>query len=134
MPVERRSSVALRTLASLLCLWLGAVGGAEFGLARAQVPDFPVKVEVVRVNVLVKGRDGSLPDLTAADFELRDNGVPQEIEVVASGHTPLSLILALDVSGSVEGPASSTRAAGVAKLSSSSNAPSPASRAARAIL
>ena len=58
-----------------------------------------------RVNVLVKGRDGPLPELTAADFELRDNGLPQEIELVASRHTPLSLILALDVSGSVEGTA-----------------------------
>jgi Ca-activated chloride channel family protein len=86
--------------------WIGAVCFGGLGVsAAAQVPHFPVSVEVVRVSVLVKGRDGPLPDLAAADFELRDNGVPQQIEAVSSEHLPLSLILAFDVSGSVQGPA-----------------------------
>jgi VWFA-related protein len=80
---------------------VGALGVA----ATAQVPHFPVNVDVVRVSVLVKGRDGPLPDLAAADFELRDNGVPQRIEAISSEHLPLSLVLAFDVSGSVRGPA-----------------------------
>jgi hypothetical protein len=67
---------------------VGALGVA----ATAQVPHFPVNVDVVRVSVLVKGRDGPLPDLAAADFELRDNGVPQRIEAISSEHLPLSLV------------------------------------------
>jgi VWFA-related protein len=82
---------------------LAFLGG--LGVATAQVPHFPVNVDAVRVSVLVKGRDGPLPDLAAADFELRDNGVLQQLEEVSHEHLPLSLILALDVSGSVRGPA-----------------------------
>jgi hypothetical protein len=64
----------------IVLLWFGRPVIAT----ALQVPDLPVKVEVVRISVLVKGRDGPLPDLTAADFEVRDNGVPQEIEAISS--------------------------------------------------
>src|SRR5258706_15969356 len=84
---------------SIVVVFFGALGVT----AAVQVPHFPVNVEVVRISVLVKGRDGPLPNLAAADFEVRDNGVPQEIEAISSEHLPLSLILAFDVSGSVQG-------------------------------
>jgi Ca-activated chloride channel homolog len=41
--------------------------------------------------------------LTAVDFELRDSGVPQQVQVVSFADVPISLLLALDVSSSVEG-------------------------------
>ena len=41
--------------------------------------------------------------LTAADFELKDSGVRQEIQVASFADVPISLLLALDVSASVEG-------------------------------
>jgi hypothetical protein len=55
-----------------------------------------VDVQVLEGNVPVAG-------LTAADFELRDSGVAQKIEAVTFEDVPVSLMLALDVSGSVKG-------------------------------
>jgi len=56
----------------------------------------------VRVDVLVTNGRMPVGGLTAADFELRDNGVLQSIEMVdASG--PINVVLALDVSSSTDG-------------------------------
>ena len=57
----------------------------------------------VRVDVLVT--DGRTPvgGLSAADFELRDNGVVQHVEVIDSGVMPINAVLAFDVSASTEG-------------------------------
>jgi len=41
--------------------------------------------------------------LNAADFELLDNGVPQRIDFVGFDDTPISAMVALDMSGSVHG-------------------------------
>ena len=71
---------------------------------RAQQPVFSSRVEAVRVDVLVVDQGRAVPDLTAADFELRDNGVPQEVTSVTRGDAPVSVVLALDVSKSMAGP------------------------------
>src|SRR6185436_11101142 len=42
--------------------------------------------------------------LTSADFELRDNGVPQQISSISAEKVPLDLRLLLDLSSSVDGP------------------------------
>jgi Ca-activated chloride channel family protein len=57
----------------------------------------------VRVDVLVT--DGRTPvgGLTAADFELRDNGILQTIDVVDTSDIPVNAILALDTSASTAG-------------------------------
>ena len=57
----------------------------------------------VRVDVLVT--DGRTPvgGLTAADFELRDNGVLQAIDVVDTSDIPVNAVLALDTSFSTKG-------------------------------
>jgi hypothetical protein len=51
----------------------------------------------VRVDVLVTNGRMPVGGLTAADFELRDNGVLQSIEIVDSSG-PINVVLALDVS------------------------------------
>ena len=58
------------------------------------------------VTVVVSVRSGNKPvtGLTAADFELRDNGVAQAITSVAAEQVPLDLTLLLDLSSSVDGP------------------------------
>jgi VWFA-related protein len=58
------------------------------------------------VTVVVSVRSGNKPvtGLTAADFELRDNGVAQTITSVAAEQVPLDLTLLLDLSSSVDGP------------------------------
>ena len=56
----------------------------------------------VRVDVLVTNGRMPVSGLTAADFELRDNGVLQSVEAVDSSG-PINVVLALDVSASTEG-------------------------------
>src|SRR5262249_12925144 len=41
--------------------------------------------------------------LTAPDFEVRDNGVVQSVEVVDAADVPLNAVLALDTSASIRG-------------------------------
>ncbi len=66
-------------------------------------PTFEVDVEGVYVDVFVT--DGSRPvvGLAAADFELRDNGVRQQLELVAVESLPSTTFLILDTSSSVAG-------------------------------
>lgn len=70
-------------------------------LLGAQV--FRAGVDAVRVDVLVARGGRPVTGLTSADFELRDNGVVQEIDAVAIEDVPVTLTLVLDVSESVEG-------------------------------
>jgi VWFA-related protein len=58
------------------------------------------------VSVVVSVRQGNKPvgGLTAADFQLTDNGVAQTITSVSAERVPLDLTLLLDSSSSVDGP------------------------------
>lgn len=58
------------------------------------------------ITVVVSVRQGNRPvaGLTAADFQLTDNGVPQKISSLAAEKVPLDLTLLLDLSSSVDGP------------------------------
>ncbi len=57
----------------------------------------------VRVDVLVTTGGKSLGGLGAADFELRDNGVLQKVDVVEGADVPINAVLALDTSASTKG-------------------------------
>ena len=69
----------------------------------SQQPQFRSRTLAVRVDVLVT--DGRKPviGLAAPDFELRDNGVLQSVDVINAADVPLNVILALDTSASIEG-------------------------------
>jgi VWFA-related protein len=58
------------------------------------------------ITVVVSVRQGDKPvgGLSAADFQLSDNGVLQRISSVAAEKVPLDLTLLLDLSSSVDGP------------------------------
>ena len=60
-------------------------------------------VEVVTVDALVRDRGRVITGLTANDFELLDNGVPQQVMDVSYGKLPIDVTVALDVSLSVTG-------------------------------
>ena len=64
---------------------------------------FSTTTTLVRVDVAVTLNGRPVEGLTAADFELRDNGVPQEISIVNAADVPLSVYLILDASASVTG-------------------------------
>ena len=71
--------------------------------AQQQPATFAVGVEAVYVDVFVRDASGPLRDLSAADFRLSDNGVPQSVELVATESLPLTTLLLLDSSDSVSG-------------------------------
>jgi VWFA-related protein len=89
---------------------------AAFGQAPAP-PVFGVRVESVYVDAFVT-RDGqTVRGLTAADFELEDDGVVRPVELVSGDQLPLLAVLAFDSSASVAGPkVAALQAAGAAFL------------------
>jgi VWFA-related protein len=81
-----------------------AVACALLSLAQpAQRPTFSSRALGVRVDVLVTDGHKPVAGLTAQDFELRDNGVLQSVEVVDAADVPLNAVLALDTSASIRG-------------------------------
>jgi len=78
---------------------------AAFALAAAlvQATTFSSRVDVVRVDVLVIDNGKPVLGLTPADFEIVDNGVAQQVELVSFDQVPLNVVLAFDMSNSVEG-------------------------------
>ena len=83
--------------ATALALLLPAPAGAQ-----RQV--FSSRALAVRVDVLVTDGRQPVAGLRAADFELRDNGVLQRVDLVDTDEVPLHAILALDTSASTRGP------------------------------
>jgi VWFA-related protein len=68
----------------------------------AQAPTFQSSVQVVYIDAFV-GRGGrAVRDLTAADFEVWDEGVRQPITLVPLDDVPLMAVMVFDVSGSVD--------------------------------
>lgn len=89
---------ALRAAAVLV-----VVGSAAAALSGQQ-PVFRSGVDGVTVVVSVYRGKQPVAGLTSADFELRDNGVPQQITSISAEKVPLDLTLLLDLSSSVDGP------------------------------
>ncbi len=87
-------------LASGLALW--ALCGAA-GLWAQQVPSMRVDVRLVNVFVNVTDAQGApVPGLTADDFAVSEDGRPQKIAFFERDTgMPLSIVLAIDTSGSV---------------------------------
>ena len=73
------------------------------GPGPAQTPVFSSRVEMVRVDVLVTENGRPVLGLGPEDFEIRDNGVRQDVTLVSLEAVPLSVMLTVDLSASVEG-------------------------------
>jgi VWFA-related protein len=70
-----------------------------------QTPAFRSVTSAVRVEVAVRDRwRQPVQGLTAADFAVTDNGVPQEVSDVSFDVLPIDVTIGLDVSRSVTGP------------------------------
>jgi VWFA-related protein len=85
----------LAPLAVLLLAWTVSTS--------SQGPVFSARVEAVRLDVLAADGARPIPGLTAADFEILDNGVRQTIDDISVDQIPLNLLLTLDMSDSVAG-------------------------------
>lgn len=66
-------------------------------------PRFRSRTDVVTVSVSVKQGNTTVANLTAADFRLYDNDVPQTIEALTIEAVPLDVTLFMDTSGSTSG-------------------------------
>ena len=89
---------------------LSMLGGAVFavglaleglGAVAAQQPVFSARVDTVRVDIDVRRNDKPVSGLTAADFEVLDNGVPQKVDLIAPSAAPINVVLAIDTSASL---------------------------------
>jgi VWFA-related protein len=73
------------------------------GAAAEDLPVFSSSIELVRLDVSVTRQGRPLRGLTARDFEVRDNGALQAVEVVGHEAKPVHAVLALDNSNSLAG-------------------------------
>src|SRR5690348_13738867 len=75
------------------------------GVAKApQRATFSSGTLGVRVDVLVTKAGRPIAGLTAEDFEVRDNGVPQRVSLASVADLPVNAVLVLDTSESTSGP------------------------------
>ncbi len=88
-------------------------------IAVQQAPVFRSTSETVVVDVSVRRQGRAVPNLTAGDFELSDNGVAQTVTDVSIEKIPIEFIVLVDRSASIDrATASRTRvaAAGLAAM------------------
>jgi len=71
--------------------------------ATVDAQRFTSRAVAVRVDVLVTNGGQLVRGLSARDFDVRDEGVPQAVSQVELEQIPLNLILVFDTSGSVAG-------------------------------
>lgn len=64
---------------------------------------FRARTDLVAISASVKRGNTPVPNLTAADFQLTDNDVPQAIDAVTIESVPLDVTLFMDTSGSTAG-------------------------------
>jgi VWFA-related protein len=95
---------AARAGVALLCAPLAwSVLSATSAATRGQQPSFSARVESVRVDVLVLENGRPVRGLAPSDFEIVDNGVPQQVDLVSFDQIPLNVVLSLDMSDSLAG-------------------------------
>jgi VWFA-related protein len=86
------------------CLFVACAISLAAGASWANdMPVFSTEVEMVRLDVSVTHDGQPVKGLTAADFEVKDNGVAQEVELVGGEDKTVDVVLALDTSSSLAG-------------------------------
>ncbi len=96
------SSVYMLQKAFLFVVLILAIG-VTCGLGQGVTSNDTIKIDtrLVSVPVIVSDRDGRyVPNLTAADFTVFQDGLPQKIEFFAATEEPLTIALLIDTSQS----------------------------------
>jgi VWFA-related protein len=91
---------AARCARAAVFIAIGLATSIDASMQRAR---FATGVEAVRVDALVTEGNRPVLNLTKEDFELRDNGVLQDLTSVQVERVPVSIALAIDNSSSVAG-------------------------------
>ena len=97
--MTRRSGAVWMMAAGLIIAAIGVVAPS----AQDQRSVFSSRVEMVRVDALVTQDKRAVLNLAAADFQVTDNGVPQQVELVSFDQIPLNVVIVLDLSSSLTG-------------------------------
>lgn len=118
MASPRPSALSMTAAAQSVCLALGLLlsGPTQASApdSSQQVPIYRSTTETVPLFVTVLGPDGRLvTDLAQADFEVFDNGRKQPLVLFSSEVQPISIVVMLDMSGSMSGNISLLRSAAV---------------------
>lgn len=102
MSLQRSIRLPFLTTAGALVLLTGAT---SIGVAQEKEPTDVIKVNtdlvIFDAQVVDKKTKRVIGDLTKDDFEVTENGVRQPISYFSRDELPLSILLLLDVSGSV---------------------------------
>ncbi len=85
----------------LIALSIAAMAVASLSGAARQT--FSSRIDAVRVDVLVTENGRPLQGLTPDDFDVLDNGVRQRVDLASFEQIPLNVVLALDMSASLQG-------------------------------
>ncbi len=94
--------LSVRLLAGVTCVATLTTAVALTSAATAQQPAFRAGTDLVSLFVTVTDRDQRLvPDLVVEDFEVRDNGTPQEIVLFQNEAEPITVVVMLDTSFSM---------------------------------
>ncbi len=102
---------------ALLAALLAALAPPAIAQAPPRPLEFRSQVAAVYVDAFVTRGGRPLADLVASQFELRDNGVPQQLELLSAASRPLSALMVFDTSSSMAGDRlEALRAAGEALL------------------
>jgi Ca-activated chloride channel homolog len=82
---------------------LACAAWAGTAVAQEAVPSFKSSVELVPISAMVRDARGrAMTTLQAADFEVRDKGVPRPIiDFEADDQAPVTIAILLDTSGSM---------------------------------
>jgi VWFA-related protein len=62
---------------------------------------FASRVAAIRVDALVTDNGKAVRDLSAGDFEVSDNGVSQQVDLISFDQIPINVVMALDMSSSL---------------------------------
>lgn len=90
-----------RTLLPIL-IAVAAVAGARAAQDREQLPRFSSSTQLVEVYATVTdAQGGAVTGLRQSDFEVREEGVVQEVTTFAAGEFPLTVALGVDRSFSM---------------------------------
>jgi VWFA-related protein len=96
---------------------LAALAAEASGQQPARPIEFRAQVAAVYVDAFVTRGGHPLADLAARNFELRDNDVPQQLELLSAESRPLLAVMVFDTSSSMAGDRlEALRAAGEALL------------------
>jgi hypothetical protein len=101
--MEGHGERVVRVLGTLTVCALILSHAARPAASPRQQPTFRTAVDVVNIDVSVQSGGSTFSNLTAADFAITDNDVPQQLDSATVETLPIDVTLLLDVSGSTDG-------------------------------